>query len=74
MFSTPLRLLAGREADRFRRRHLGVALADDLGPAADDRRLDKAEAAEGDPAGAADQLAGRTGAAAAWGAASILLS
>ena len=37
---------AGRETDRFGRRDLGVALADDLRPAADDRALDEAEAAE----------------------------
>ena len=55
----PARLLPGREAYRFGRGNLRVSLADDFGPAADDRGLDEAEAAERDPADVADQLAGR---------------
>ena len=51
------RLAARREADRFWRGHFRVALADDLGPAADDRALDEAEALEGHPPDLADKLA-----------------
>ena len=46
------------KADRFGRGDPGIALADDLAPAADDRALDEAEAAEGDSADFAHQLAG----------------
>ena len=49
-------LLAGRKADRFGRGDGGVALADDLAPAADDRGLDEAEAAEGGAAGRRQQI------------------
>ena len=63
--ATPPDLLAGGEADRFGRRDLGVALADDLAPAADDRALDEAEALERHSADVADELAGRARTAAA---------
>ena len=46
-------------------RDLGVALADDLGPAADDRALDEAEALERHAADVADEVAGRARTAAA---------
>jgi len=61
----PARLPTGLESDRFRRGNLGVALTDDLGPAADDRALDEAEALERHPADLADEIAGgaRTSAA-----------
>ena len=62
--STPA-LLRRPEADRFGRRHFGVALADNLGPAADDGALNEAEALEGGAADLADDIAGRAGAAAA---------
>ena len=52
-------LLARREADRFRRGDRGVAAADDLGPAADDRGLDEAEAAEGGAADLGQKVADR---------------
>jgi hypothetical protein len=42
--------LAGREADRFGRGHAGIALADDLAPAADHGGLNEAEPAKGDAA------------------------
>ena len=54
------RLLAGGELDRFRRGDLCVALADDLGPAADDRALDKTETPERLTADVADKFAGGT--------------
>src|SRR4029079_19284881 len=50
------RLAPRGKALLFGRRHAGVAFADDLGPAADDRALDKAEAAERLPADVADEL------------------
>ena len=59
------RLAARRKSDRFRRGDPGVALADDFGPAADDRALNEAEALERHPANFADELAGRTRTAAA---------
>ena len=60
-----IRFLAGRETDRFGCRHLGVPLADDLGPAADDRGLDEAELLEAGPGDVAQQVAARAGMAAA---------
>ena len=59
------RLAAGGKADRFGRGDLGVALADDLAPAADDRALHEAEAPEGHSADFAHELAGRARTAAA---------
>ena len=61
---------AGKRIDSGER-DLGVALADDLAPAADDRALDEAEAAERHAADLADQLAG--GARTAWRGASSAL-
>jgi A/G-specific adenine glycosylase len=61
------RLAAGREADRFRRGDLGVALADDLGPAADDGALDETEALERLPADVTDQVTRGARTAAALG-------
>src|SRR6185369_11050022 len=46
------------EADRLGRRDLGVALADDLAPAADDRALDEAEPPERLPASLGHELTG----------------
>src|SRR5205085_5558141 len=51
------RLAASRKAQGFGQRDSGVALADDLGPAADDRALDEAEAAERLAADLADEVA-----------------
>ena len=66
---------SGGKADRFRRGDPGVALSDDLGPAADDRALDEAEALERHSAHFADELAGRarTAAAARFVRAGLLL-
>ena len=61
------RLLALREAHRFGGRDIGVALADDFGPAADHRALDEAEALEGHPGDVADEVAGRARMTAARG-------
>src|SRR5947209_8531838 len=58
-------LLALREADRFGRRHPGVAFTHDLGPAADDRALNEAETLERLPSDVAEQLSGRARSAAA---------
>ena len=62
----PARFAAGLESDRFRRGNLGVALTDDLGPAADDRALNEAEAFECYPPDFADELARCARAAAAF--------
>src|SRR4029079_7090299 len=51
---------SGGKADRFGAPHLRVALADDFGPASDDRALDEAEAAERLVADRADEIARRT--------------
>ena len=60
------RLAARREADRFWRGHFRVALADDLGPAADDCTLHETEAPECHSTDFADELAGCACTAAAW--------
>ena len=54
-----------READRFGRGHAGIARADDLGPAADDRALDEAERRKAARADIGQQLGNRARAAAA---------
>ena len=53
----PPRLLALGEAYRFGGRNIGVALADDFGPAADHRALDETEALEAYASDIADQVA-----------------
>ena len=64
--SVPFGPLALRELDRFGRRYVGIAGADDLSPAADDGALDETEAAERRASGIRQQLGNRARAAAAW--------
>ena len=56
---------ANRKTDRLRRRHSGVARANNFVPAADDRTLHKAKASERGPADFGHQCGHRFGFAAA---------